>query len=83
MLSRENRDYVLQETAAIHAQLSIVRDILENAGIRLESIEDWAFEAEQKKADWHYDTLCKCERCSAMRNMWSGRFDDADDYRMD
>jgi hypothetical protein len=82
-MDRDNRDYIIQETAAVQAQLSIVHHILENIGLRLECIEDWAFDAEQKKSDWHYDTACKCERCSAMRNMWAGRFDDADDYRMD
>ena len=79
MLSRENRDYIMQETAGISAELRIVHSILEYISVRLECIEDFAYEQEQKPDDWHYDTACKCNRCSAMRNTWS----ESDDYRMD
>jgi len=82
MLNRTNRDYVMQETAAIQAQLSIVHHILENIGLRLDCVEDWAFEEEQRKSDWHYDTVCKCDSCEITRSSFTGRFD-ADDYRMD
>ena len=79
MLSNDNKDYIIQETAGISAELRIVHSILEHISLRLECIEDVAFNEAKQSDDWHYDTVCKCDRCSAMRNAWS----ESDDYRMD
>jgi hypothetical protein len=83
MLAKEDREYVLQETAAISAELRIVYNILENISLRMDCIEDFALQHEKYNNDWHYDTACKCDKCSGLRDTFSGRFDDANDYRMD
>jgi len=61
MLAKEDREYVLQETAAISAELRVIYTILDNIALRMDCIEDFAVQRDK--------STCKCGSYDASYRM--------------
>jgi len=73
-----NREYVLQEAAAMAAELRVLYNVLDHISLRLECLENWSGEAFNTTSNPWCSCDCGCEPIKVGLN----DMDDAS-YRMD